>query len=454
MAKFDFDLITIGAGSGGVRASRLSASYGGRVAVIEESRVGGTCVMRGCVPKKLLVYGAHFAEHIEDAAGFGWSVGETSHDWSALVAAKDKELNRLEKVYHRMFHDAGVSLVEGHGVLADPHTVEVEGKSYTANKILVGVGGWPFIPEIPGREHIITSNEALDLKELPKRILIVGGGYIALEFAGIFNALGAQVDVVIRASSILRGFDDDVRNTVSEELEKKGICIHRDCVVRSIEKTDDGLSVMVDHGEEMIADQVMYATGRLPNTNGMGLQEAGVDINEKGAVVVDEWNRSNVENIFAVGDVTDRVNLTPVAINEGRVFAETFFNENPLTLDYTNIASAVFTQPPVGSVGLTEQQARAHHKVSVYLSRFKAMKHTLSGRDERTMMKIIVDQETDRVLGCHMVGEDSPEIIQGLAVALKCGATKAQFDATVGIHPTAAEEFVTMRDAVPESDQV
>ncbi len=454
MAKFDFDLITIGAGSGGVRASRLSASYGGRVAVIEESRVGGTCVMRGCVPKKLLVYGAHFAEHIEDAAGFGWSVGETSHDWSALVAAKDKELNRLEKVYHRMFHDAGVSLVEGHGVLADPHTVEVEGKSYTANKILVGVGGWPFIPEIPGREHIITSNEALDLKKLPKRILIVGGGYIALEFAGIFNALGAQVDVVIRASSILRGFDDDVRNTVSEELEKKGICIQRDCVVRSIEKTDDGLSVMVDHGEEMIADQVMYATGRLPNTNGMGLQEAGVDINEKGAVVVDEWNRSNVENIFAVGDVTDRVNLTPVAINEGRVFAETFFNENPLTLDYTNIASAVFTQPPVGSVGLTEQQARAHHKVSVYLSRFKSMKHTLSGRDERTMMKIIVDQETDRVLGCHMVGEDSPEIIQGLAVALKCGATKAQFDATVGIHPTAAEEFVTMRDAEPESDQV
>lgn len=454
MSKYDFDLITIGAGSGGVRASRLSAGYGGRVALIEESRVGGTCVFRGCVPKKLLVYGAHYAEHIEDAAGFGWSVGDVSHDWAALVAAKDKELNRLEKVYHRMLHDAGVTTIDGHGVLADPHTVEVDGKSYTAAKILVGVGGWPFIPDIPGREHVITSNEALDLKELPKRIVIVGGGYIALEFAGIFNALGSQVDVVIRAGAVLRGFDDDVRNTVSEELEKKGIRIHRDCVVRSIEKEGEQYSVMVDRGEEMIVDQVMYATGRVPNSKGLGLEEAGVKLGGKGEVIVDEWNRSSVEHIFAVGDVTDRVNLTPVAINEGRVFAETFFNNNPLTLDYENIASAVFTQPAVGSVGLTEEQAREKHNVSVFLSRFKHMKHTLSGRDERVMMKLIVDKDTDRVLGCHMVGDDGPEIIQGLAVALKCGATKAQFDATVGIHPTAAEEFVTMRDAVPDSDQV
>ena len=454
MAKFDFDLVALGAGSGGVRACRMSADYSGRVAVVEKSRVGGTCVMRGCVPKKLLVYGAHFAEHFEDAVGFGWSVGETSHDWGALVAAKDKELNRLEQVYHRMLHDSDVSLVEGYGVLTDPHTVEVDGKSYTAEKILVSVGGWPFIPDIPGHEHVITSNEALDLKELPKRILIVGGGYIAVEFAGIFNALGAQVEIIIRAGNILRGFDGDVRNAVCRELEKKGIHIYRECVVRYIEKRDDGLSVTVDNGEEMIVDQVMYATGRLPNTSGIGLQEAGVDLNGKGAVVVDEWNRSTVDNIFAVGDATDRVNLTPVAINEGRVFAETFFNNNPLTLDYTNVASAVFTQPPIGTVGLTEEQARNHHKVRIYLSGFKAMKHTLSGRDERIMMKIIVDQETDRVLGCHMVGEDSPEIIQGLAVALKCGATKAQFDATVGIHPTAAEEFVTMRDVVPDSDQV
>lgn len=454
MSEYDFDLITIGAGSGGVRASRLSAGYGGRVAVVEESRVGGTCVMRGCVPKKLLVYGAHYAEHIEDAAGFGWQIGDATHSWSGLVAAKDKELDRLERVYHRMLHDAGVTLVEGHGVLADPHTVEVDGKSYTADKILVGTGGWPFIPNIPGREHVITSNEALDLPELPKHILIVGGGYIALEFAGIFNALGAKVDVVIRASSVLRGFDDDVRNTVSEEMEKKGIAIHRDCVVRSIEKITDGYSVMVDRGEEMIVDCVMYATGRFPNTSNIGLEEAGVSLGSKGEVIVDEWNRSSVENIFAVGDVTDRVNLTPVAINEGRVFAESFFNNNPITLDYENIASAVFTQPAVGTVGLTEEQAREKHKVRVYLSRFKHMKHTLSGRDERVMMKLIVDAETDRVLSCHMVGDDGPEIIQGLAVALKCGATKAQFDATVGIHPTAAEEFVTMRDAVPDSDQV
>lgn len=455
MSKFDYDLITIGAGSGGVRASRLSSVYGARVGVIEESRVGGTCVMRGCVPKKLLVYGAHFAEHFEDAAGFGWTVGEPSHDWGALVAAKDKELSRLEDVYHRIFTDAGVSLIEGRGVMSDAHTVEVAGKSYTAEKILVGVGGWPFVPDIPGKEHVITSNEALDLKELPKRIVVVGGGYIALEFAGIFNAFGAQVDVLIRSGAVLRGFDHDVTGTVAEELEKKGINIHRDCVVRSIEKRDDGqLSIMVDRGEEMVADQVMYATGRAPNTRNLGLEEAGVALNKKGAVIVDEWNRSNVENVFAVGDVTDRVNLTPVALNEGRVFAETFFNDNPMTLDYTNIASAVFTQPPVGSVGLTEEQARVDHNVKIYLSRFRAMKHTLSGRDERTMMKVIVDKETDKVLGCHMVGEDSPEIIQGIAIALKCGATKAQFDATIGIHPTAAEEFVTMRDAVPESEDV
>lgn len=455
MTNFDYDLITIGAGSGGVRASRLAASYGGKVATVEESRVGGTCVMRGCVPKKLMVYGAHYASHFEDAVGFGWTVGDVSHDWGALVAAKDKELNRLEQVYHRMFKDVGVCLLEGRGVLSDPHTVEVGGKSYTADKILIGVGGWPFIPNIPGKEHVITSNEALDLKERPDHIVIVGGGYIALEFAGIFRALGSKVDVLIRSGAILRGFDHDVCDTVAQELDKKGIAIHRDCVVRSIDKCDDGqLLVMVDNGKEMVVDQVMYATGRNPNTKEIGLEEAGVALNNKGAIVVDEWNRSNVENIFAVGDVTDRVNLTPVAINEGRVFAESFFNNSPMTLDYTNIASAVFTQPTVGAVGMTEEQALKDHAVKIYMSRFKAMKHTLSGRDERIMMKIIVDKDTDKVLGCHMVGDDSPEIIQGLAVALKCGATKAQFDATVGIHPTAAEEFVTMRDAVPDSADV
>jgi glutathione reductase (NADPH) len=452
MPRFDYDLITIGAGSGGVRASRLSGKYGAKVAVIEESRYGGTCVMRGCVPKKLLVIGAHFAEAFADAAGFGWQVQGATHDWGAMIANKDKELARLEGVYKRMLRDAGVALIDGRGLLADPHTVEVNGKRITAEKILVATGGWPAIPDFPGREHVISSNEALDLPTRPQRVVIVGGGYIAVEFAGIFNALGSDVTVVVRSGQILRGFDQDVRATLAEELEKKGIKIRRDCIVRSVEKTDAGYSLMFDMGEEMIVDCVMYATGRAPNTKGLGLTEAGVKLNTKGAVAVDEWNRSSVENIFAVGDVTDRVNLTPVAINEGRVFAETFFNKNPMTLDYTNIASAVFSQPPVSVVGLTEGQARKHHKVRLFISRFRAMKHTLTGRDEHTMMKLVVDKETDKVLGCHMVGDDAPEIIQGLAVALKCGATKAQFDATVGIHPTAAEEFVTMRDPLPDRD--
>lgn len=450
MAKYDYDLITIGAGSGGVRASRLSAKYGAKVAVIEESRYGGTCVIRGCVPKKLLVMGSQFASHFEDAVGFGWSVQGATHDWGAMIAAKNKELDRLEGIYRRMLRDAGATLLDGRGVLADAHTVEVNGKRLTADKILVAVGGWPSIPDFPGREHVISSNEALDLPQRPQRIVIVGGGFIALEFAGIFNALGSEVTVIIRSGQILRGFDQDVRATLAEELEKSGIKIRRDCLLRSIEKTNGGYSIMFDMGDEMIADCVMYATGRTPNTAKLGLAEAGVALNKKGAVQVDEWNRASVDNIFAVGDVTDRINLTPVAINEGRVFAETFFNKNPMTLDYANVPSAVFSQPPVSVVGMTEEEARKKHKVLLFISRFRPMKHTLSGRDQRTMMKMVVDRATDKVLGCHMVGEDAPEIIQGLAVALKCGATKAQFDATVGIHPTAAEEFVTMRDPVPE----
>ena len=451
MSKYDYDLITIGAGSGGVRASRLSGKYGAKVAVIEESRYGGTCVIRGCVPKKLLVIGSHFAQHFQDAVGFGWSVQGASHDWGAMIAAKDKELDRLEGGYRRMLRDAGVTTVDGRGVLAGAHTVEVNGKRLTAEKILVAVGGWPTVPDVPGKEHVISSNEALDLKERPKRVVIVGGGYIAVEFAGIFNALGSDVTLVIRSGQILRSFDQDVRATLAEELEKTGIKIRRDCIIRSVEKKDGAFSVMFDQGEEMIADCVMYATGRAPNTATLGLKEAGVKLNAKGAVEVDEWNRTSVESIFAVGDVTDRVNLTPVAINEGRAFAETFFNKNPMTLDYSNIASAVFSQPPVSVVGLTEEEARKNHNVRLFISRFRPMKHTLSGRNERTMMKMVVDKATDKLLGVHMVGEDAPEIIQGLAVALKCGATKAQFDATVGIHPTAAEEFVTMRDPVPDA---
>jgi glutathione reductase (NADPH) len=406
------------------------------------------------VPKKLLVYGAHFAEDFEDARGFGWDVGEPRFDWSKLVANKNKELDRLEGVYGRILRDNGVTVVTGRGRLTDAHTVEVGGKSYTGEKILVACGGWPSMPDIPGIEHVISSNEALDLMALPKRIVIVGGGYIAVEFAGIFNALGVAVTVIIRAGSVLRGFDEDIRETLAAEMEKKGVSICRETVVRSIEKTGakerGGYSLRLAGGEEVETDLVMYATGRAPNTRGIGLERLGVKLAENGAVAVDDWNRSSVENIYALGDCTDRVQLTPVAIAEGRAFSETHFNANPIKVDYADIPSAVFSAPPIGAVGLTESQARERGPVDVYVSRFRPMKHTLSGRDEITMMKLVVDRKTDRVAGCHLLGPDAPEIAQILGVALKCGATKAQFDATIGIHPTAAEELVTMREKRPE----
>jgi len=452
MAAYDYDLVTIGAGSGGVRASRIAASwYGAKVAIVENSRVGGTCVMRGCVPKKLLVYGAHFAEDFEDAGGYGWTIEGARHDWGALIANKQTELQRLEGVYHRLLRDAGVTLLEGRGRIVDPHTVEVDGKTVTAKTILIAVGGWPTLPDIPGIEHAITSNEALDLPARPERIVIVGGGFIAVEFAGIFNALGSQVTEVIRAGQILRGFDEDVRATLASEMEKKGIRIRRECQVHSIEKRPDGsFSLLTDCGEEMEADAVMYATGRSPNTANLGLEEVGVTLGKGGAVVVDQWNRSSVDSIYAIGDVTDRVNLTPVAIKEGMAFAATVFNATPTPVDYGAIPSAVFSQPPCGTVGLTEAEARKQEPVDVYVSRFRPMKYTLSGRDEKTMMKLIVSRGTDKVLGAHMVGVDAAEIIQGIGIAIKAGATKAHFDATVGIHPTAAEEFVTMRDPIPD----
>jgi len=452
MAQYDYDLITIGAGSGGVRASRVAASqFGARVAIVETSRVGGTCVMRGCVPKKLLIYGAHFAEEAEDALGYGWSVDGLRHDWSALIEAKARELQRLEGVYHRLLRDAGVTLLPGFGRVVDPHTVEVDGKTVTAEHILIAVGGWPTLPEIPGIEHAITSNEALDLDARPDRLVVVGGGYIAVEFAGIFNALGSKVTEIIRAGQILRGFDEDVRDTLATEMEKKGIRIRRECQVTSIEKKADGtLSLLTTCGEEMEADAVMYATGRSPKTKGLGLEEVGVILDRHGAVVVDGDNRSSVPSISAIGDVTNRVQLTPVAIKEGMAFALSTFAKTPTRVDYADIPSAVFSQPPIGTVGLTEAQARERGPVDVYLSRFRPMKYTLSGREERTMMKLIVCRKTDRVLGAHMVGVDAAEIIQGIGIAIKAGATKAQFDATVGIHPTAAEEFVTMREPVPD----
>ncbi|KFE65416.1 glutathione-disulfide reductase [Hyalangium minutum] len=452
MPQYDFDLFTIGAGSGGVASSRRAGAYGARVAICEEDRVGGTCVLRGCVPKKLLVYGAHFRHDFEDAAGFGWSVPEPKHDWKKLQVAKDKELDRLNGVYKRLLRDAGVQLIEGRGRIVDAHTVEVAGKQYTAAHILVSTGSRPFLPEHPGIEHVITSDGALNLKELPRRIIIVGGGYIAVEFAGIFNALGAKVTVLIRGDTVLRGFDDDVRAFLTQELRKKGIDIRSEVFVRDIEKRSDGtLSVLTRMGDTPEADAVMFATGRVPNTQGLGLEEVGVKLDARSAVVVDEGSRTSVESIYAVGDVTDRLNLTPVAIAEGRALSETLFNNNPVKMDHTGVPSAVFSQPPVGTVGLTELEARElHGEVDVYASSFRPMKHTLSGREERSMMKVIVERSSGRVLGFHMVGADAPEIVQGLAVALKCGVTKKQLDSTVGIHPTAAEEFVTLRDKRPD----
>ena len=449
MTQYDYDLITIGAGSGGVRASRRAAGLGKKVAIIENLRVGGTCVMRGCVPKKLLVLGSHFADDFEDALGYGWTVGEPGFDWSRLITAKEKELDRLEDVYHRILKDSGVEEIFGTGVLADAHTVEVDGKSMTAETILVCTGGWPKMPDIPGIKHAITSNEALELAQFPKRVAIVGGGYIAVEFAGIFSSFGSEVTEIIRAPQILRGFDEDARQTLAEEMKKKGIDIRAETVVEEIVKDGDGYLLKLKDGGVLNADLVMYATGRAPNTHGLGLEEAGIALDEVGAIKVDEFSKTAVDHIYAIGDVTERLNLTPVALAEAEAFANTVYRDSPTAMDYANVASAVFSQPPIGSVGLTEDQAREKADIDVYVSRFTPMKYTLSGRDEKTMMKIIVDRETGTVHGCHMVGLDAPEIIQGIAIALKCGATKDQFDATIGIHPTAAEEFVTMRDKRP-----
>ena len=453
MAEYDYDLITIGGGSGGVRASRFSAQrYGKKVAIIENLRIGGTCVMRGCVPKKLLVYGAHFAHDFEDAAGYGWSVNGSKHDWPKLMAAKQKELNRLEDVYHRLLREAGVHEITGTGKLIDAHTVDVNGKTYTAEHILIATGGWPVLPDVPGIEHAITSNEALDLEDLPKRIVIVGGGYIAVEFAGIFSALGAEVTVIIRGDNILRGFDQTMRDALRDEMQKTGINVMSGCQVKSIEKTASGYSLRLDQVDMLETDLVMYATGRAPNSKGIGLEEAGVKLDRNGAIVVDEYSKTSVDSIYAIGDVTDRIQLTPVALAEGMAFARTIYDGKPTSVSYENVPSAVFSQPPISTVGLTEEDARKNHKVAIYQSRFRPMKHTLSGRDEHSVMKLIVDKETDKILGAHMMGADAPEIIQGIGIAVKAGATKADFDATIGIHPTAAEEFVTMREPLREEE--
>ncbi|MBM3505790.1 MAG: glutathione-disulfide reductase [Alphaproteobacteria bacterium] len=443
----DFDLFVIGAGSGGVRASRVASSYGAKVAVAEESRVGGTCVIRGCIPKKLLVYGAHFHEDFEDAAAFGWTVGTPTFDWGRLIANKDKEIDRLNGIYLRLLSNANVKLYPSHAKFLDRHTLDVGGERVSAETILIATGGWPVKPNIPGADLAITSNEALHLPTQPKHVIVVGGGYIAVEFAGIFNGLGSKVVQLYRGEQILRGFDDDVRTTLAQEMRKKGIDLRVGTDIARIEKTGGRLRAHLKDGGTIDTDAVMYATGRAPNTAGLNLAAAGVKLNDKGAVIVDDWSRSSVENIYAVGDVTDRINLTPVALNEGLAFAQTLYGKRPRKMDHANVPSAVFSQPNVASVGLSEAAARKQgYALDIYKTSFRPLKHTLTGRDEKTMMKIVVDAQTERVLGLHMVGPEAGEIIQGLAVAVKMGATKRDLDATVGIHPTAAEEFVTMRE--------
>ncbi len=442
-----------------MRSSRIAAQHGAKVAVAEDRYLGGTCVNVGCVPKKLLVYGSHFGEWIEDGRGYGWTVGDVSFDWATLIANKDKEIGRLNGVYERLLTGAGVEIVDGRAAMADAHTVEVAGKSYTADKVLVATGGWPTVPDIPGKEHAITSNEAFYLKELPRRIAIVGGGYIAVEFAGIFNGLGAEVSLLYRGGLFLRGFDDDARTFLAEEMTKKGVDLCFDTQVRSIGREERGGKPVyvldLEHGETMEVDLVMYATGRHPNTQGIGLDAAGVALAENGAVKVDKHWKTSVSNVYAIGDVTDRIQLTPVAIAEGHALADNLFGTGDRTVSYEDVPSAVFSQPNLANVGLTEAQARERHgEVDVYKSTFKPMLHTLSGRDERALMKMIVARESGLVVGIHMVGPEAGEIMQGLAVAVKAGATKADFDATIGIHPTAAEEFVTMRTPEPDPDEV
>jgi glutathione reductase (NADPH) len=449
MAQYDYDLFTIGAGSAGVRASRMSAFYGAKVAVAEERYLGGTCVNVGCIPKKLLVYAAHFGEDFEDAAGFGWTVGERHVDWAKLIANKNTEINRLNGVYRKLLEDSGVTIMESRAEVVDPHAVVIDGKKITAKYILIAVGGWPVIPELPGSEHAITSNEIFFLPTLPRKMIIVGGGYIGVEFAGIFHGLGVEVTQLYWDRLFLRGFDDDCRETLTDEMRKKGIDLRFNADIEKIEKSGTGLRATLNEGATIEADKILYATGRVPNTAALGLERTGVQMKDSGAVVVDDYSKTNVDSIYAIGDCTNRMQLTPVAIAEGRAVAETLFNNNPMRPNYINVPSVVFGQPNLGTVGLTETEARERYiNIDVYKTTFRPLKHTLSGRAERTMMKIVVDHATDKVLGCHMVGPDAGEIIQGLAVALNCGATKAQFDATIGIHPTAAEEFVTMRTAV------
>ena len=448
MSDYDVDLFVIGGGSGGVRAARIAAQHGARVALAEEYRLGGTCVIRGCVPKKLLVYAARFHGEFEDAAGFGWTVPQATFDWSTLIANKDKEIGRLEKVYGTLLEKAGVKVFKSRATLLDGHTVQLTGGDRVrAAYVLISTGGTPsYGDKIPGIEHAISSNEAFHLKEFPNRIVIQGGGYIAVEFAGIFAGLGSQVTLIYRGENILRGFDDDVRSHLRADMEKHGIRVVTGRTITAIEHGGSHYSVQLSNGSHIPADKVMFATGRVPHVAKLGLQETGVEIARNGGIAVDEYSRTTVPSIYAVGDVTNRINLTPVAIREGHAFADSVFGGKPTKVDHANVPTAVFSEPEVGAVGLTETEARARlNRTDIYKSMFRPLKATLSGRDTTVLLKLVVDGETDQVVGCHIVGEGAAEMVQLAAVAIKMGALKAEFDATMALHPTVAEELVTMR---------
>lgn len=450
MADYDYDLFVIGAGSGGVRAARMASISGARVAVAEEDKVGGTCVVRGCVPKKFMVYASEFSHTFQLAEGYGWSKPQSTFDWKTFLGKKDVEIGRLSGIYATNLQKAGADLVHARAVFKDAHTVELIGKNktVTADKILIAVGGRPTVPrDLPGIEHAITSNEAFHLPELPKSILVVGGGYIAIEFAGIFNGLGVDTTLLYRGPQILRGFDEDVRNHLSEEAAKRGIRLILGAEHERIEKVEGGVINHLSNAIQCHTEAVMFATGREPYVEGLNLDKAGVALNEKGAIQVDEYSRTSVANIWAIGDVTDRINLTPVAIREGSAFAMTEFQGVPTTFDHDMVPTAVFSQPAVGSVGLSEADARHKYgKLDIYLTRFRPMKEAFMGGQERVLMKLVVEEKTQKIVGCHIVGSDGPEIIQLAAVAVKMGVTKQQWDATCALHPTLAEELVTMRE--------
>ncbi len=449
MTNYDYGLFVIGAGSGGVRAARMAAGMGVRVAIAENRYFGGTCVNVGCVPKKLFVYASHFHEDFRAAKGFGWTVGGAQFDWPRLLANKNQEINRLQGIYENLLDNAGVTIYEGQASLVDAHTVRVGDQQFRCGRILIATGGWPAIPEIPGKEHIVSSNEMFALEALPKRILIVGGGYIAVEFAGIMHGLGVDTTLCYRGDKLLRGFDEDISDFVVQEMRKKGIDILLNTQINAIAKTANGFTAQTEEGSALEADLVLYATGRTPNIAGLGLEALGVELGESGAIKVNENYQTNIPSIYALGDVTHRINLTPVATAEAMALVNGLYSDKQTPVDYDNIPTAVFCQPNVGTVGLTETEARKRFDdIAVFKSVFTPMKHTLSGLGEKTLMKMVVRRSTDKVLGIHMVGADAGEIIQGMAVAIRAGATKAIFDSTIGIHPTAAEEFVTMRKPV------